>query len=63
MGCGGIVLFAFVAMIVVNILIKDYVINRLEKELASKGLKVEIDKLDYSLIKKEVMVELSLIHI
>ena len=57
MGCGGIVLFAFVAIIVVNILIKDYVINRLEKELASKGLKVEIDKLDYSLIKKEVMVE------
>ena len=57
MGCGGVVLFAFVAIIVMNILVKNYVINRLEEELTSKGLKVEIDKFDYSLIKKEIMVE------
>ena len=57
MGCGGVVLFAFVAIIVMNILVKNYVINRLEEELTSKGLKVEIDKFDYSLIKKEIMIE------
>ena len=50
-------LFTLVAIIVMNILIKNYVANRLEQELASKGLKVEIGEFDYSLIKKEVMVE------
>ena len=57
MGCGGVVLFAFVAIIVMNILIKDYVINRLEEELASKGLKAEIGEFDYSIIRKEIIIK------
>ena len=57
MGCGGVVLFAFVAIIVMNILIKDYVINRLEEELASKGLKAEIGEFDYSIFRKQIIIK------
>ena len=38
MGCGGVVLLAYAASIVTNILVKTYVANRLEKELVSNGL-------------------------
>ena len=57
MGCGGVVLLAFAAIIVTNILIKNYVANRLEKELASKGLQAEIGGFDYSILRKEITIK------
>ena len=57
MGCGGVVLLAFAAIIVTNIIIKNYVAKRLEKELARKGLQAEIGGFDYSILSKEITIK------
>ena len=63
MGCGGVVLLAFAVIIVTNILIKNYVANRLEKELASNGLQAEIGGFDYSILSKEITIkDFSAVH-
>ena len=63
MGCGGVVLLAFAAIIVTNIIIKNYVAKRLEKELASKGLQAEIGRVDYSILSKEITIkDFSAVH-
>jgi hypothetical protein len=63
MGCGGVVLVTFAAIIVTNILIKNYVANRMEKELASKGLQAEIGGVDYSILNKEITIkDFSAVH-
>ena len=63
MGCGGVVLLAFAAIIVTNIIIKNYVAKRLEKELASKGLQAEIGGFDYSILSKEITIkDFSTVH-
>ena len=56
-GCGGILFFIIVAIIVTNIVIKNFVANRLEEELANKGLKAEIGEFDYSIFRKQIIIK------
>ncbi len=56
-GCVGALLFVIVAIIVTNIVIKNFVANRLEEELEKKGLKAKIGDFDYSILRKQIIIK------
>ena len=56
-GCVGALLFVIVAIIVTNIVIKNFVANRLEEELEKKGLKAKIGDFDYSIFRKQIIIK------
>ena len=56
-GCVGFLLFVIVAIIVTNIVIKNFVANRLEEELEKKGLKAKIGDFDYSIFRKQIIIK------
>lgn len=56
-GCVGALLFVVVAIIVTNIVIKNFVANRLEEELEKKGLKAKIGDFDYSIFRKQIIIK------
>ncbi len=56
-GCVGVLLFVIVAIIVTNIVIKNFVANRLEEELEKKGLKAKIGDFDYSILRKQIIIK------
>ena len=56
MGCGVILALGLVAMIVANMLVKNYVVGKIEEGLAKKGLAGEIGELNFSLMRREIEV-------
>ena len=56
-GCVGALLFVIVVIIVTNIVIKNFVANRLEEELEKKGLKAKIGDFDYSIFRKQIIIK------
>jgi hypothetical protein len=56
-GCVGVLLFVIVAIIVTNIVIKNFVANRLEEEFEKKGLKAKIGDFDYSIFRKQIIIK------
>lgn len=56
MGCGVFLALGLVAMIVANMLVKNYVVDQIEEGLAKKGLDGEIGELNFSLLSREIEV-------